>query len=129
MMLSRDDMQHLNAAKGWLELGSHLDANAELEEITAAERGRPEVLEVRFRIYGLAGRFEEAVIVLQSLLVLKPGGRIQGFYDLAVYACSHNRIDEACKFLGESLANAPEFLKRKALDDERLIKAWVEGNQ
>jgi hypothetical protein len=31
--LSPPDTHHLRAAEGWLELGNHLEANAELENI------------------------------------------------------------------------------------------------
>ena len=122
-------MQHLMAAKGWLDLGNHLEANAELEAITAAESGaNPDVLEVQFRIYGLAGRFGEAERVLKGLLILKPESRIQGFFDLATYARDHHRIEDARRFLAESLANVPDVFRGKALDG-RHFKAWVDRRQ
>ena len=45
------DQHHLRAAEGWLELGNHLEATAELEEIAPTLRGQPQVLEVRWQIY------------------------------------------------------------------------------
>jgi hypothetical protein len=41
---------HLNAALGWLELGDHVEAYAELENITPALRSHPAVLELRWQI-------------------------------------------------------------------------------
>jgi hypothetical protein len=43
--LQHPDMLHLQAALGWLELGNHLEANEELEKITANLRAHPDVRE------------------------------------------------------------------------------------
>jgi hypothetical protein len=39
--LNIPDIHHLRAAVGWLELGNHLEANAELENITTAFTAAP----------------------------------------------------------------------------------------
>ncbi|MDB6112704.1 MAG: hypothetical protein JWR69_4454 [Pedosphaera sp.] len=44
--LAPPDSQHLKAAQGWLELGIHVEANAELDKITATLRSHPDVLEL-----------------------------------------------------------------------------------
>jgi len=36
MNLTESDKFHIRAAQGWLELGNHLEANEELENITPA---------------------------------------------------------------------------------------------
>lgn len=36
--LSPSDLHHLKAAEAWLELGNHIEANEELENIAAAMR-------------------------------------------------------------------------------------------
>ena len=54
--LNESDAKHLLAAEGWLELGNHLAANDELENITPLFRAHPEVLEVRHNIFALAGK-------------------------------------------------------------------------
>jgi hypothetical protein len=38
--LEPNDLRYLVAAEGWLELGNHLEANEELENI-AAKKGKP----------------------------------------------------------------------------------------
>ena len=38
------DNLHLQAAQGWLELGNHLQADKELDEITPEMRAHPQVL-------------------------------------------------------------------------------------
>jgi hypothetical protein len=40
------DLNILRAAEGWLELGNHLEANEELENITPKLRAHPDVLEI-----------------------------------------------------------------------------------
>jgi hypothetical protein len=57
--LKHPDTLHLQAARGWLELGNHLEANEELEKITASLRAHPAVLEVRWRIYAKAEKWKE----------------------------------------------------------------------
>ena len=126
-MLEFTDNRHLEAAKGWLELGNHLEAAAELEKIELVEHGRPEVLEIRAKIHGLAGRFDEAVNVLNYLVELAPDTRITAYYELAVYACRHTRFEEARQFLRIALLNAPTAIQEKALGDGRLLKAWAES--
>ena len=44
------DRRHLEAAEGWLGLGSWEEAKDELDNITPQLRGHPEVLGVRFQI-------------------------------------------------------------------------------
>jgi hypothetical protein len=44
--LEPPDSLHLEAAEGWLELGNHLEANEELENITPQMRVHPDVLEM-----------------------------------------------------------------------------------
>ena len=46
MKLGDDDMRHLLAAQGWLELGAWKSAHDELENITAKMRAHPDVLEL-----------------------------------------------------------------------------------
>lgn len=50
---------HLLAAQGWFELGNHLEADKELDEITPGLRAHPGVLEVRWQIYAAAKKCSE----------------------------------------------------------------------
>jgi Tfp pilus assembly protein PilF len=59
--LQPPDQIHLQAAQGWLGLGNHLEANEELEKITAQNRADPDVLEVRWEIYAKAKKWRESV--------------------------------------------------------------------
>lgn len=66
------DSHHLTAAEGWLELGNHLEANEELEQITPALRAHPQVLLLRHRIYEYAKQWTMCVEVASAYLSLLP---------------------------------------------------------
>jgi predicted Zn-dependent protease len=70
--LEQPDLIHLNAAQGWLELGNWREANEELEEITAARRAHPTVLEVCAEIYAKAGKWFLASSLARRLIQVFP---------------------------------------------------------
>jgi len=70
--LNPPDSFHLAAAEGWLELGNPLEANDELDNITPSLRGHPFVLEVRWKIYAQAEKWEMAAEVAKALTTLLP---------------------------------------------------------
>jgi len=70
--LPHGDVRHLEAAEGWLELGDHLEANEELERITANLRSHPNVLELRWKIYAKAGQWAGNVDIGKALTQLAP---------------------------------------------------------
>jgi predicted Zn-dependent protease len=70
--LQPPDSLHLQAAEGWFELGNHLEANEELENITAENRAHPAVLEVRWQIYAQAKKWKGALDIASALAQLLP---------------------------------------------------------
>jgi hypothetical protein len=52
------DSIHLQAAEGWIGLGNYADANEELEQIAAANHAHPDVLQLRWRIYAAAKKWD-----------------------------------------------------------------------
>jgi hypothetical protein len=72
----RPDSFHLSAAEGWLELGDHVSANAELENITSELRGHPEVLDIRWKIYAKAGRWDACLDIGTAILKLVPDSEV-----------------------------------------------------
>lgn len=66
------DAHHLTAAEGWLELGNHLEANEELEQITPTLRAHPQVLLLRLRIYERAKQWAMCVEVASACVKLLP---------------------------------------------------------
>lgn len=70
--LEPPDSIHLQAAIGWLELGNHVEANEELEEITPQMRSHPAVLSLRYEIYAKAKKWDMAAEVADTLTRLLP---------------------------------------------------------
>ena len=70
--LQPPDSHHLLAAQGWLELGDHVEANQELENIAPTLRAHPYVLEMRWQIYAVAKDWEAALTIASSLVQMMP---------------------------------------------------------
>ena len=70
--LPHPDNQHLEAAEGWFELGNHLEANEELEQISPQLRAHPFVLEMRYKIYSEAKKWEGAAEIARTMSVMLP---------------------------------------------------------
>ena len=70
--LEHPDHLHLQAAQGWLELGNHLEANEELEQITPEHRAHPDVLELRWHIYSRAKKWEACADIAGAIIKLDP---------------------------------------------------------
>jgi len=66
------DSLHLQAAEGWLELGNHLEANEELEQIKPELRSHPDVLELRWHIYRRAKKWEACADIAGAIIRLAP---------------------------------------------------------
>jgi tetratricopeptide (TPR) repeat protein len=64
--------QHLKAAQGYMDLGMFLDANAELEQIEAASRHLPEVLEIRVRVYSALEKWDLMLTMARRLALEQP---------------------------------------------------------
>jgi len=63
---------HLQAAQGWFELGDHLEADEELEQMSPQNRAHPAVLEVRWAIYAAAKKWEAALDIAATFIQLAP---------------------------------------------------------
>jgi len=72
MPLEPEDLAHLTAAEGYVDLGMHLDANEELEQIDPDVRHVPEVLEQRVRIYFALKKWELLYTVASRLVEFNP---------------------------------------------------------
>jgi tetratricopeptide (TPR) repeat protein len=69
---SRFDLIHLEAAKGWLGLGDHHAADAELKEIAAELRAHPDVLAVHWEILAKERKWKECLELGEALVKLAP---------------------------------------------------------
>lgn len=66
------DQRYLDAAEGWLGLGDHSAANEELDQIRPELGGHPLVLTVRYRIYAMAGKWDNALEIAKRIRNLLP---------------------------------------------------------
>lgn len=66
-MLTPQDTFHIRSAQGWLELGDHISAFEELEEVEPLHRAEPEVLKLRFQIFARAEKWEPAYHVANGM--------------------------------------------------------------
>jgi tetratricopeptide (TPR) repeat protein len=70
--LEHPDTLYLQAAQGWLELGNHIEADRELDEITPELRAHPNVLLLRCEIYSHAKQWESVVTIADTLVNIAP---------------------------------------------------------
>lgn len=74
---------HLSAAQGWLDLGSHIEADAELGNITTSLRTHPHVLEVRPDTYPSAKKQDaSSAAAFVQQIPDHPGGWVNQSYAL-----------------------------------------------
>jgi hypothetical protein len=71
--LEPPDTHHLSAAIGWLELGNLVEAEADLNRISAEQQCHPDVLEVRWIVLAQGKRWESALQIARTLVKLAPG--------------------------------------------------------
>jgi predicted Zn-dependent protease len=70
--LQPPDVFHLRAAQGWLELGNHLEADAELDNIAPQLRAHPAVLELRWQIYAKEKKWDACRDLAEAITKLLP---------------------------------------------------------
>jgi len=104
--LEPPDRYHLRAAVGWLELGRHIEANEELEQITAQLRAHPDVLKVRWRVYAKAEKRDACLEIARALTEMEPD-KPGGWIDHAQSLHRHNRTQEAHELLASIASRFP----------------------
>jgi predicted Zn-dependent protease len=125
---------HLLAAEGWLELGNPREANEELEKIQPRLRAHPNVLEVRWRIYAAAGRWDACLDLAVAVTKLDPRRR-SGWFHYATTIHRLGRAEEAREVLlsaVDSLGDDSAFFYELArlccllrrVEEERLHR-WI----
>ena len=105
--LESPDIHHLQAAIGWLELGRHIDANEELEKITARLRAHPDVLKVRWRVYAMAKRWDACFEIARAITDMEPD-KPGGWIDHAQSLHRLNRTPEAYDLLASAANRFPD---------------------
>lgn len=122
MPLIEEDAYRLQTAKGFLGLGMWMEANEELENITAEVRHVPEVLESRCDVYKQAKKWELMHAVAKRLHDYDPDHA--GYrYAMAGSLCQLGDVEKAKEFLGSAFKIDAD-LRMAALDDETLEPLW-----
>jgi predicted Zn-dependent protease len=70
--ITAQDEFHLQAAEGWLGLGSHVEADKELDEITPGNRGHAAVLKLRWEVQAMARRWEDCLTLAEAVASQEP---------------------------------------------------------
>ena len=81
------------------------------------------MMDVRWRIYGAAGKWEMAVEVAGVVMKMLPARKATIMYALAAVACRLKWVEEARRWLGEAMTLGGKEMKLRALDDPGL--KWV----
>ncbi len=92
--LEPPDSHRLEAAQGWLELRNHLEANEELENISASARSHPDVLEIRWQIYAKEKKWSACVDIANGIMSQDPD-RDTGWIHHSVALHELKRTEEA----------------------------------
>jgi predicted Zn-dependent protease len=92
--LPHPDNKYLEATEGWLGLGDQVSANEELEHISPAFRNNPLVLEMRWKIYVKAEKWELAAEVGRIMSEILPDSAL-GFIHYAYSLHELKRPQEA----------------------------------
>jgi tetratricopeptide (TPR) repeat protein len=109
--LSLGNHRHVEAAKGWCQLRSFNDANAELEQITAEHWIHPEALEVRWSIYANQGKWDGALDLADVISQMAPD-EPRGYLYCATSLRELGRSPEALSVL---LQAAKQFPREEAI--------------
>ena len=105
--LQPPDSMHLLAAQGWLELGDHLEAPAELQKIKPRLRLHPDVLEVRWSISARAKDWGKCQEIANAIVRAVPQ-RASGWIDLSFALHEMKQTEEAFRNLLRVASQFPE---------------------
>ena len=89
-----NDQRHLTAAEGWLQLGLHLEAKAELEKIQPQLRSHPDVLELRWHIYAKEKKWDACIDIAATIIKRAPK-RVDGWIHRSFALHELQRTQEA----------------------------------
>lgn len=96
--LPHPDAHFLDAAVGWIELGSPREALKELDQIAPELQKDPQVLEVRWQVFARTDSWEKSLPVAREFCQAAPGVP-QGWLHQAVSLYRLNRTQEAWDLL------------------------------
>src|SRR4051794_22485509 len=98
--------KHIIAAEGYVELGMHLDANEELEQLEPENRILPAVMAIRIQIYRALEKWELMQTVAKILALHEPGN-VQWTVDWAYATRRADSTEAARSILLEAVERIP----------------------
>jgi tetratricopeptide (TPR) repeat protein len=107
MELEGPDKYHLEAADGWLELGNHTEADAELDKLSFELHNHPGVLTMRWHVCAAAERWEVCVDIAERIVELAPD-RPEGWVHRSFACHVLKRTQEAYDLLLPAAINFPK---------------------
>jgi tetratricopeptide (TPR) repeat protein len=107
MPLEPPDLQHWQAAVGYVELGMFQEANDQLENVDPFNRAAPEVLTVRLAIYSGLKKWELMQQIAKRLKEFEPDN-VQWTISLAYATRRAYSIDTAMEILLSAQAKFPK---------------------
>src|SRR5215471_17093709 len=107
--LQRPDLLRVQAAQGWVELGNHGEAQAELDQVSPECRHHPDVLKVRWELHAMRKDWDAALETASELAEAFPH-EPAGFLQRAHALHRLNRTAEARDNLRLVLDRFPENL-------------------
>jgi tetratricopeptide (TPR) repeat protein len=107
--LEPPDAHHLNASLGWLGLGLRGEAKTELELISRANQGHPDVLEARWAIHAGEREWDTALEVARKLQAAAPE-RADGWlhHAYALRRATDGGLDQAWEALKPAAEKFPK---------------------
>jgi predicted Zn-dependent protease len=105
--MAKRDRQHLDAAEGWLGLGSWKHADEELADITPEFRAHPAVLRAQYEVFAASKNWEGAVETARALTAAEPESPF-GSVHTALALHEMERTREALNTLLPIAANFPK---------------------
>lgn len=123
--MTTDEIQrHLLPAQGWIELGDWQSANDELEKVEPQQRVHPYVLELRWQVYALAGKWDVAVELAGKLMEAGIPDCAERAFKVACHACRLNHIEDARKWVEKACELGGKKMKQQVLNEPKLEQVW-----
>jgi tetratricopeptide (TPR) repeat protein len=107
-LLDRSDALHLEAAEGWISLGNHTEAAAELQQIAPEHQGHPHVLYARWMVLKAAGKWDACLAIAQALTEAVPDYS-RGWLALAQTHYGQKRYQDAYDLAVSKITRFPAF--------------------
>ena len=124
--LQHPDSFHLEAARGWLELGNHLEAEMEVERIASKQWAHPDVLPVLWEISARKKDWPRCVEVAEKMIKAAPD-RVQGYIQKSFAMHELKQTQEAWNLLfpmAEKFPKNPTIKYNLACYGAQLGKLW-----